>query len=281
MRAFVKYTGVGLVSLALCLLISLPSPAQVRVRGYFRKDGTYVAPHYRSRPDGNFYNNWSTKGNINPYTGGPGTKVTAPSRSSGDVFVEGYFRGDGTYVAPHHRSRPDGNFYDNWSTKGNVNPYSGDEGTRVSPPAEKPSYLVPSPANTFKYQETLTQLRMGAATPLQGKGFNVNWQEYTLLDLWDMESRIDVAERLRGKGLNVDWRVHSLTNLIDIECRADIAERLRSRGLQVDWRSHSLSDLMDIECRMDAAQRLKARGVNVDWRKQTLSQLISIELSLK
>lgn len=52
----------------------------VRVRGYIRKDGTYVAPHYRSAPDGNFNNNWSTKGNINPYTGKEGTKISPPAR---------------------------------------------------------------------------------------------------------------------------------------------------------------------------------------------------------
>jgi len=43
--------------------------AQVRVRGYVRKDGTYVPPHVRSSPDRNPYNNWSYPGNINPYTG--------------------------------------------------------------------------------------------------------------------------------------------------------------------------------------------------------------------
>ena len=48
--------------------------AAVRVRGYSRKDGTYVQPHWRSNPDGNFYNNWSTYPNINPYTGTTGTK---------------------------------------------------------------------------------------------------------------------------------------------------------------------------------------------------------------
>jgi hypothetical protein len=53
---------------------SLPCNAVVRVRGYYRKDGTYVQPHYRSNPDGNPYNNWSTYPNINPYTGKQGTK---------------------------------------------------------------------------------------------------------------------------------------------------------------------------------------------------------------
>jgi hypothetical protein len=43
--------------------------AQTRVEGYFRRDGTYVQPHYRSTPDRNPYNNWSFPGNMNPYTG--------------------------------------------------------------------------------------------------------------------------------------------------------------------------------------------------------------------
>jgi hypothetical protein len=49
--------------------------AQVHVNGYTKKDGTYVAPHYRSSPDGNPYNNYSTLGNVNPYTGQAGTKI--------------------------------------------------------------------------------------------------------------------------------------------------------------------------------------------------------------
>ena len=65
--------------LSFFLIISLSAAAQVHVRGYYRKDGTYVQPHYRSRPDGNFDNNWSTKGNVNPYTGKEGTRVSPPS----------------------------------------------------------------------------------------------------------------------------------------------------------------------------------------------------------
>lgn len=47
--------------------------AQVRVKGYTRKDGTYVAPHYRSSPNSSKYDNYSTKGNYNPYTGEKGS----------------------------------------------------------------------------------------------------------------------------------------------------------------------------------------------------------------
>jgi endonuclease YncB( thermonuclease family) len=46
----------------------------VDVRGYFRKDGTYVPPHKRTAADGRFDDNWSTVGNVNPYTGEPGRK---------------------------------------------------------------------------------------------------------------------------------------------------------------------------------------------------------------
>jgi len=44
------------------------------VRSYVTKRGTYVAPHRQTNPDHSKLNNWSSKGNVNPYTGKPGTK---------------------------------------------------------------------------------------------------------------------------------------------------------------------------------------------------------------
>ncbi len=52
------------------------------VKGYTKKDGTYVAPHHRSAPDGNKNNNWSTQGNTNPYTGKSGTQAPTYGGSS-------------------------------------------------------------------------------------------------------------------------------------------------------------------------------------------------------
>ncbi len=57
--------------------------AQVSVRGYFRSDGTYVEPHYRSKPDASPFNNWSYPGNVNPYTG----KV---ARGNPDTYLKKY-----------------------------------------------------------------------------------------------------------------------------------------------------------------------------------------------
>jgi hypothetical protein len=45
------------------------------VQSYTKKDGTHVAPHERSKADGNFSNNWSTKGNVNPFTGKEGARL--------------------------------------------------------------------------------------------------------------------------------------------------------------------------------------------------------------
>lgn len=64
-----------LIIVSLLLGISVTAFARVSVSGYYKKNGTYVAPHYRSDPDYNFYNNWSTKGNYNPYTGQKGYKT--------------------------------------------------------------------------------------------------------------------------------------------------------------------------------------------------------------
>ena len=68
------------------ILSTIPASAG-SVRGYYRKDGTYVRPHYRTNPDGNIWNNYSTKGNINPWTGKKGyvdpyDNLFKPSRKS-------------------------------------------------------------------------------------------------------------------------------------------------------------------------------------------------------
>lgn len=44
------------------------------VKGYTKKSGTYVAPHKRTAPNKTKSDNYSTKGNTNPYTGKKGTK---------------------------------------------------------------------------------------------------------------------------------------------------------------------------------------------------------------
>lgn len=60
------------------LIIAPPAGAQygygndVYVRGHLERDGSYVQPHHRTAPDGMLWNNYSTQGNINPWTGQKG-----------------------------------------------------------------------------------------------------------------------------------------------------------------------------------------------------------------
>jgi hypothetical protein len=58
-----------LVAFVALVMIAVPATAQVHVRGYVKKDGTYVAPYERTRPNNTTADNYDTPGNYNPNTG--------------------------------------------------------------------------------------------------------------------------------------------------------------------------------------------------------------------
>ncbi len=76
---------------ALFLFTSAHAQGEHYVRGYTKQDGTYVAPHYQTSPNGTRADNWSTRGNVNPYTGEPGMKPLYPSVPN--QFPQPAFRG--------------------------------------------------------------------------------------------------------------------------------------------------------------------------------------------
>lgn len=51
------------------------NPNSHGTRGYNAPSGTYVQPHQQTNPNATQYDNYSTKGNTNPYTGQVGTKT--------------------------------------------------------------------------------------------------------------------------------------------------------------------------------------------------------------
>ena len=51
------------------------NPSSHSVEGYTRQNGTYVAPHYETNPNSTQTDNYSTRGNVNPYTGAYGTRT--------------------------------------------------------------------------------------------------------------------------------------------------------------------------------------------------------------
>jgi len=67
-------------------IILLASPAlaakTVTVKPYITKQGVYKPPSYRTAPNATKIDNFSSKGNINPYTGKTGTVDAFKSYSS-------------------------------------------------------------------------------------------------------------------------------------------------------------------------------------------------------
>jgi len=62
--------------------------ADTYVRGYTRRDGTYVNGYYRSSPNSTRLDNYSTQGNYNPYTGKRGT--VNPYNQYGSAYNKNY-----------------------------------------------------------------------------------------------------------------------------------------------------------------------------------------------
>jgi hypothetical protein len=56
--------------------------------------------------------------------------ATAFAFAQNYTYVDGYTRSNGTYVQGHYRTTPNYTRNDNWSTRGNVNPFTGSAGTR-------------------------------------------------------------------------------------------------------------------------------------------------------
>lgn len=95
-----------------------PSVGEHYVSPHIRSDGTYVQGHMKTDSDNSFWNNWSSSGNVNPYTGSTGTKQPPYSyrshstpnystpktySSGGSTYVGGYFKSNGSYVSGHYR----------------------------------------------------------------------------------------------------------------------------------------------------------------------------------
>jgi len=95
-------------------LISFLAFAQVQVRGYYRKDGTYVRPHVRTAPNSTVTDNYSYQGNYNsnleynsplPKTTNNYNSNSSTNSNSGKEWVNAYYRKDGTYVSGYYRTK--------------------------------------------------------------------------------------------------------------------------------------------------------------------------------
>lgn len=72
-------------------------------QGYTRKDGTYVQGHYKTSNNGTNHDNYSTRGNVNSYTGSYGSRAR-------DYSSETYNYGSGRTI---HTGSRGGQYYVN------------------------------------------------------------------------------------------------------------------------------------------------------------------------
>lgn len=64
---------IALIPMLLMFLVQ-GSYAASSVHGYTKKNGTHVQSYKRTSPNHTQRDNWSSTGNVNPYTGKAGTK---------------------------------------------------------------------------------------------------------------------------------------------------------------------------------------------------------------
>jgi hypothetical protein len=84
-----------LVTVIALLAVTATAASAGSVNGYTKSNGTYVAPYYRSAPDTTVQNNYSFKGNSDPYNGNTGTNSYSHDLTS--PAFNGTPYGDGTY----------------------------------------------------------------------------------------------------------------------------------------------------------------------------------------
>ena len=88
MRYLICAMSLAAIAVPLALVGTAAAQGYHYTEGYTRQNGTYVAPHYQTNPDSTAYNNWSTRGNTNPYTGQQGTRDPYPP--AGNTYQRPY-----------------------------------------------------------------------------------------------------------------------------------------------------------------------------------------------
>lgn len=96
----------------------------------------------------------------------------------------------------------------------------------------------------------------------------------------DSSMRHEIASRIANDyGVRVDWQRTGLLDLMDMEARLNNVKRIKSEfGTTFNWRKTSSLELMDAESRTGAARRIsKLTKKPVNWKQYTLMQLMEME----
>lgn len=79
-------------------------------------------------------------------------------------YVQGYYTSDGTYVEGHYRTDPNSTTNDNYSTYPNVNPWTGERGTKNATGAPTMNFVTPVAEQRLFGQGRVQQIQTNAPT---------------------------------------------------------------------------------------------------------------------
>lgn len=234
-------------SIALLSFCTFSKGSNVHVNGYFRSNGTYVQPHYRTAPDHNFYNNWSTRGNVNPYTGKAGTKEY-PSNSPPNLGNSYYHSNS---VTPHsYSSNPI-----NPSPPKSNNYYSGENFMEIQKKKdiERAKYwklkgynFDPNYTTSFMMDQKVKDIERAKYWKLQGYDFDAN---YTTSFMMDQKVKdIQRAKYWNAKGYNFD--ANYMTYFMMDQKVKDIQRAAYWKTKGLDFNPNYMTDfMMDMEAK--------------------------------
>jgi len=102
---------------------------------------------------------------------------------SKDIYVKGYTKSNGTVVAGHYRTSPDSTINNNFSTKGNVNPYTGENGWITKGQEENTSFRQNGISDSSKNNLIYTPKKIKGDIPW------LVWLFYGVIISWCFDKR--------------------------------------------------------------------------------------------
>ncbi|HHV6060377.1 TPA: hypothetical protein ACULYW_001748 [Legionella pneumophila] len=94
-----------------------------------------------------------------------------------EVTVQGYTKQDGTVVNSYTRTSPNNTTSDNWSTKGNINPYTGKAGTFLPSMKNDGEQIYYNTSGNFGYSSTTIEDTVYSPKVILKPGFAVSFKK--------------------------------------------------------------------------------------------------------
>lgn len=229
-----------------CALLSLVTLADVAwsdvsVRAYTRKDGTYVRAHHRSDPDGNAANNWSTRGNQNPYTGEWGTK-SLPYRG-GNASDRSY---RGPHIAPRGAAAAAADRARVRTSAIEQQPSQQGLGNQQASDGPLEAYIRPDLWSGVEGAIEITNPYVVTTPPPGAVVASVYWGEAEAAEPLDLPMLEPSPSPVIYANVVSGGSPPQLADRIDAETRQRIAKELSLRGLEVKWEEKTYDELMKL-----------------------------------